>query len=486
MKGKKGYLLLLPILAVYLYTRIIDLGETSYYLHIKELQTAYDSLCLAHYKTKGVFAPPSLFVYLSAVIMKLKGGLFSLKLFRLLSVAGGMIGLIFSFLTVLELKGKIKYALLEAVLVTVLPVYYVFQRTGIGEYMFLYIAPAAFFFLLKGINTGNRTMYIFSGLFWGAVLLTGSTAHAIVPVCLVFTIAYLIRLKKMSIADALQMGIPVLVCAIILIIGGVESADMSLSNIASNTMNIKGMLWDDRHPYNTVSSFGTVYSLSIPVLIVGGIVSVAGVVSSVKKKQYDPTNLLWIFTVVTLVCDLMVRDASVQTTGPLFFAASLLLVDGLEYISDNLKGTYYIEIATYTVCFVVFLMFYFVNFNSSVNNSTDHEQGQVVDKSIGEAVKASLKTLPDKDISIIADDFPGRNLMIALYGDASPLDYVQFSEEDSYGFGRIRVNTGEDPDESGNTVYIVEQAGHQDVIDALTAQGWGNLYLKEYTICYKQ
>ena len=119
-----------------------------------------------------------------------------------------------------------------------------------------------------------------------------------------------------------------------------------------------------------------------------------------------------------------------------------------------------------------------------MNNSADHEAGIVVDKSVGEAVKVSLKELPGKDISIITDNFEGRNMMIALFGGASPDEYSTFSDSDSFSFGNIRVNTGSEYDTGGNTVYIINQAEHQDIIDSLTNQGFGNLYLKEYTICY--
>ena len=74
--------------------------------------------------------------------------------------------------------------------------------------------------------------------------------------------------------------------------------------------------------------------------------------------------------------------------------------------------------------------------------------------------------------------------MIALFGDVSYDEYSRFKDDDSFTSGKIRVNADNEFDTSGNSVYIINQAEHQDIIDNLTAQGWGNLYLKEYTVCF--
>ncbi len=477
-------LILLPLIAVYMYTRIKFLGETSYYMSLRELQTAFDSMSMAHYGAK-VFTAPSLFVYLVAGVMKIKGGLFSLKLFRLLSVAGGLFGMIFSYLTVFEITGKKKYAFLEALIVATLPVYYISQRAGVGDYLFLEIVPAAFFFLLKAVGRGRKVMYVLSGVFFGVLVLTAPSAYIIVLPLLALVSVYMIITKKAGVKDVLSYVIPPLVFVLIMFITGAGRCDVGFTNIPSNIMNIKSLVWDDGHPFNIASSFGTIYVFSVPVLILGAVLSIGKVIASFKNKVFESHTVIWMYILIAFIVTLTVKDADIVTANPLFFAAGLLITQGLIYISENLKWAYILEIATYTVCLAVFGYFYFVNFNSSVNNSTDHEQGLVVDKSVGEAVKTSLKMLPDRDVCVIADDFGGRNLMIALYGDAAPSDYDSFKDEDSFSFGKVTVNPG-DTGISDNTVYVVEQGAHQDVIDELTAQGWANIYLKEYTLLFRQ
>ncbi|MCR5686426.1 MAG: glycosyltransferase family 39 protein [Lachnospiraceae bacterium] len=479
---KYNYIFLIPLLILYLYTRFQYLGEICYYIHADELEAAYEAMSLAHYRTFGPFHN-DLLVILGAATMMLKGGLFSLKLFRLLSVLAGLFGTAFSYMCVLELTGKKKYAFLEAVVVITLPIYFISQRAGVGEYLFLEIVPAAYYFLLKAAGSSKRLYYILSGILWGLIILTGSSAYFIVPVFLTASLIYLIRSKKTSLIDAAALIIPVLIFVPVLFVLGHESMNLGFGNILANIKNFKAVIWDDLHPFNVSSTFGTVFIFSIPLMAVGAVISVADTVSSVKRKEYSFGIILWIYILTVIISDLLTKDADLQTGCSLFFAVSLLLAEGMIYISKNLKWTFIIEIAVYLICFRIFTYYYFENFNSEVNNSTDHEMGIVVDKSVGEAVKAALRLIPGKEIAVISDDFEGRNLMIALFGDASPEDCRNFMDLDEYSFGNIRVVNEYTEDDS---IYVINQAEHQDIIDSLISAGWGCVYLKEYTVCYRQ
>ena len=432
---KYNILFLLPVVAIYLYSRWQYLGEICYYMHIDELKAAYDSMSLAKY---GNTSQHSLYIVAAALLMKLKGGVFSLKLFRLINVAGGLFGLIFSYLTVIEMTGKKKNAFVEAMLYATLPVFFISQRAGLGEYLFLEIIPAAYWLLLVAFRTKKKFCYALSTLIF----------------------------------------------AVITLFSGVLDQSFGFANIPANIRNILALVWDDGHPFNISQTFGTIYIFSLIPLAAGVIVTLIRLVTAVKTRSYDSSIILWIYTVSCVIFGLLCANADTRACNGLFFAVSLLICEGLIYISDNLKGALIIEIAVYLICFKFFTYYYYENFNSEVNNSADHEAGIVVDKSVGEAVKVSLKELPGKDISIITDNFEGRNMMIALFGGASPDEYSTFSDSDSFSFGNIRVNTGSEYDTGGNTVYIINQAEHQDIIDSLTNQGFGNLYLKEYTICY--
>ena len=437
---KYNLIFLAALAGVYIYSRNKYLGETSYYMHIDELRSAFDSMSLANGGSLH-FSGASLYVLLGALAMKLKGGLFSLKLFRLIAVAFGLVGMIFSYLTVYEMKKSRKYAFLEAVVVTTLPVFFTFERTGIPAHMFLYIVPAVFYFLIKGLSAEkNRKMLYF--------------------------------------------GICAAVFALMLILSGFGGILAGFSNVPRNVMNFVRIFWDDGHPYNISGAFGTIYVFSIPVLIAGVIVSIAALIGSVKKKTFDANVILWIYTVVCLVITLFIKDADVRTAGPVFFAISLFITEGLIYICEHIRVAFVIETAVYLVCFFVFTGYYYENFNSEVNNSADHEAGLVVDKSVGEAVKASLKELPDKEIVVITDDFYGRNLMIALYGGATGEELDEIGDKEEFSFGRITVTNTPDPEAASYKAYIISQYEHQDAIDALTNSGWGCIYLKEYTICF--
>ncbi len=483
---KYNYLFFAALAVLFVHSRYKYLGEICYYMHIDELKAAYESYCLAHFGTGVSMSGVNLPIILNALLMKLKGGLFSLKLLRLLSVAGGLFGMFFSYLVVIQLTAKKKYAFLEALLVTVLPVFFIAQRTGVGDWYSLYVIPAAFFFLLRGGAIRSIRTFAVSGVLFALILFTGETSVLPTLVFLIIAAVYLVLVRRTSTGEVAALVVPPIIGAGVIAFTGGFTFQSGLANIWHNIINIRALLWDDTHPFNVSSAFGTIYVFSVPVIVVGVVVSLGRVIGSIKNREYDHSIILWLFIIAVLICDLMTPNADIKATAPLFFAISLLITEGLIYIVQNLKGTYIIVLAVYFISFWAFTHYYYENFNSEVNNSVDHEQGVVVDKSIGEAIKSTMKTLPDSDISVISDDFEHRNLMIALFAGASPAEYEAFKDEESFTFGKVSVNIGEDADMSPNTVYIINQAEHQDIIDNLTAMGYGNLYLKEYTVCYMQ
>lgn len=434
---KYNLIFLLAIIAVYLYSRWQYLGEICYYMHIDELNGAFDSMSLAR---SGSAENLSLYTVAAALMMKLKGGAFSLKLFRLINVAGGLFGLVFSYLTVLEITGKKKYAFLEAVIVTTLPVFYISERAALGDYLFLEIVPAAYYLLLLAIRKSRRSYYVLSGVIF--IVITAFT--------------------------------------------GVAGRSFGLTNIPANIRNILSLVWDDGHPFDISSTFGTIYIFSILPLAIGITVSLSRLIKAIKARSFDSSIVLWIYTLLCLIYGLSCKDADIRSCNGIFFAVSLLICEGLVYISENITAALIIETAVYLICFKAFSYYYLENFNSEVNNSTDHEAGIVVDKSIGEAIKTTKKELPDRQIEVISDNFAGRNMMIALFGDASRDEYAAFADEDSFSFGNIHVASGSEYDLSGATVYIINDSEHQDMIGELTSQGFSNIYLKEYTVCFRQ
>ena len=483
---KYNFIFLLPVIAIYFYTRWEYLGEISYYMHIDELKAAYDSVVLARYGIAGFDKLPFLYTILCTPMMMIKGGLFSLKLFRLLSVIGGLFCILFSYLTVREMTGENKYAVLEAVLITTLPIFFISGRTGMSDYLLVEIAPAAFYFMMAGIRRSKRGFLVLSGIIWGLCLYTTAYAYLFVLLFLCSVIVYLLVIKKIDLKGVARICVPFAVLAIIFMILGQKTGSFAISNISENIKNIKAMFWDDGHPYNISSSFGTMYSFSVPILIVGVVSSLMKVVTAFRQKRYDTSVIIWLFLVTAFVGNLLVSDIDVQKGNIIFFPITLVLTEGLTVIAENLKGALAIEIAVYLVCFWFFTGYYYENFNSEVNNSPDHEMGIVVDKSVGEAIKASVKLMPNRNVNVVTENFINRNLMIALYGGASHEEYEDFKDKETFEFGKIRILDQMDEYADDNSVYIINEAEYRDAIESLSEQGWSYIYLKEYTVLFRQ
>ena len=75
----------------------------------------------------------------------------------------------------------------------------------------------------------------------------------------------------------------------------------------------------------------------------------------------------------------MTENADTRTVNGIFFAISILICEGLIWLCENLRGAFIIEIAVYLICFSAFWNYYKISFNSEVYNSTDFENGTVID-----------------------------------------------------------------------------------------------------------
>ena len=233
--------------------------------------------------------------------MKIKGGFFSLKLFRLLSVAGGCFCLVFSYLTAKIISGKKIFAFFEAVLVTTLPVFFITNRTGVEDYFFLYIVPAAVYFLLRGCVTGKMHLWLISGFLFAGTLLSGGITYIAVPVFLVAVSAYCFLIRKSGVRELVTVMAPVVLCLAALIIEGNARLNIHFASFMSNSANIKALLWDDHHPFNISSSFGTIYVFSIPIIMVGAAASGRKVIVSAKKRTFENYVVVWIFLITIMI-----------------------------------------------------------------------------------------------------------------------------------------------------------------------------------------
>lgn len=486
---KYNLFFMIPVIAAYGFTRLFYLGEISYYIHMDELLSAYEAFCVAHFGTGSIGGMgeghSALLILLGAILMKLKSGYFSLKLFRLISVAAGGFGLVFSYLFAWEWTGKKKGGFIAASLVTALPIYFISQRHSLEDYLLLAILPAAFYFLLAGIKRSKPWMFLLSGLFFAAGLFSCRMAVIMIPVFLILSILYLVPAKKTGLLSCLALCVPVIAGVLLLFaFSGVSIIKTDPHSFLSNIRRFRAMFWDDRHDFNVIGDFGTLYVFSIPILVTGIIVSFKKVITSVKGREFDADVLLWLFLLSGYVCALFVPKADIRTAAPLFFAVSMLLVAGIMYIGENLKGTFPVIMLILFFSLGLLSHYYFVNYNSQLNHSKDHEKGIIIDKSVGEAVKAALRLYPGRGVTVCTgDDFEGRNLLIALYGGASPADYASFQDSSSFSFNDIEVNPVIE-DISYDRIYVIDQAGRPELIDMFTSAGWGVTALKEYTLFY--
>jgi len=486
---------LIPLAGIYFFTRLFLITEIPYYLHMDELQEAYEALCLAVFNTDSTGASSPLFfnglgnghsaflIYLGALALKLKSGGFSLKLFRLIPVAGGFFGLVFTFLFDRLFTGRSKAALTGVLIYVTLPLYFISQRNYSEDFLPLSILPAAMFFLLYGIKRSKIWAYFVSGLVFSLTLFAGRNTLLFIPVFVLLSLIYLFITKTIKPGQAAALCLPVLISLILLVFSSGSRDYIGFSYVITNIRRIRRLFWYDGHDFYGIRVFGAMGFFSVPLLLTGAFISLKRAFDHIKKREFDREGLIWIF-IISGFTSLFYENAGLNVSSPLFFALTVLMTEGLIFIGDNLKGAFPVFAAVYILGLSLLCQYYFVNYNSLLNHSTDHSKGILVDKSCGEALKAAMKMYPDRKVTVFSGDFEGRDLLIALYGGASPYEYRAFCNKETSSFGNVSVNPEGDFDLSGATVFVIDQAAYPDLINEFSSQGWGTMYLKEYSVFY--
>ncbi len=346
------------IFAVFLYTRIKKLDLLPNGFHVDELSMAVDAKSIRDHGTDrwGIRFPVyfqnygagqnSFYIYIqSLLLMFLPCTIFS---FRIQAVLWGALCFFAMYGICRELFESKGWALLGPILVTVLPVYVMSERWGLEAYLFLPFSSFIMFFAIRAVKYGKWYDWILTGTVMGLALYTYAVSYVILPIFLALTGIYLAYLKKLSIKNLLQVGIPMGLLAFPLIVFQLvcfgfippfstpfsdfvplplpRGNDMKLSNVLVNIPFWRKLfLGGEELTYNVFPEFGTVYMFLIPFFIAGLVIAVKELISSLREKKVSLLSLL-LFLFIGNAIFLMIVDAPSVNRCNGIFAPVLVLI----------------------------------------------------------------------------------------------------------------------------------------------------------------
>ena len=498
--NKHYKIILLVIGGGFIFTRVFLLTCIPNTIHIDEASIAYNAYSIATYgvdRYTNIFpiyflnfqyGQSAMYTYLVALLIKIFG--YSLMAVRIPAVIFGFITLIFGYLLGKELKGK-SFGLLVATLITICPFFIVSERFALDCYAGLGLFSASIYTLVKAIKTSKAKLYICSGLLFGLTLYAYALAYIIIPVVLLLILIYLIYLKKITLKNFICFCIPLFILATPLVvhvlvqqgvIGEIRTryfsilqmssdrvSEIALSNILDNIPHLLNFFLYD--PINSSKSiFGTLYYFSIPLVLVGMIITFYNGFKNIKNKEFNLFTLFSLVFLGTLFSILLNNNSTtvIWRGNMMYVLFAIFIALGIYFIVSKIKVASLIIFTIYLLAFGYYNYYYFNVYPNELYNNSDPMTDYM------EALEDADKK--DKDIYAISFEITQwTHLWAALALKTSPYAYQEYGTH----FDNIYFTIPDKFDDDDIYIVLKEQASDLKKED-FTCRKFGKVYE-----CYK-
>ena len=420
--SKKEKVIFLIILSLGILLRVYKLYNNPGGFHVDEAGMFVDANMISNYGTDryGNAFPvyftnfgggqSIMYGYIMALLVKIFGCKYSL--IRLPQVLFGVLFIIYTYKIGKQFMST-KKSLLLMMFAAFCPYFIQASRIGLDCNLLLPFSTIALYYLIVAINKEKKYLFLISGIIYGLSLYTYALSYIIIPLFLTTAIIYLYINKKINIKQILLLLIPVFIISIplilfILVNCGIikeflifkklpefRNSEIGFKYIIDNILMIVNLLSHDFIKYNSIKYFGTIFYISIPILIYGLIKFVKNI------KNYNLENIILISFITTYIALLFISDININKANSIYFSIIYIVIYGISNIK-NKKITY-----TYLVLFIIssisFSIYYFKNDTSN----------EMFDKNIYKIVNDNYEILKDKEI-IVETDMIEKDIFIYL------------------------------------------------------------------------
>lgn len=369
-------------------------GKIPHGLHVDEAGALYDAICLSKYGVdRYLYKLPvyfvnfgggqnALYTYLAAICVKLFG--ISTRVFRLPAVFLSLLSMLILYRVIATNNGK-KEALFTSFILAICPFFIMKSRWGLESYLMcsvLTISVAAF---MKALKNGKQFWYVLTGILFGLTLYTYAIAYLVVPAVVGIVIVYMFFIKKIKIKNIIAMAIPLGILALPLMLmlamnsGVIENAkiplfsipklwfyrggEISLKNIPENIFQIFEVLFvKDFLNYNAITEFGTLYKMTIPLVIFGLIEVGKNVLEDFKQKRFRLDFIMLVVFGVVFLFGLCIAELNINKINAIYIPMIYFAGRFLNDISNQIKYAGLIIILLYCLQGGLFLHTYFEEF----------------------------------------------------------------------------------------------------------------------------
>ncbi len=434
-------------------------------IHIDEAALGYNAWCLAHfgvdrylnempvYPQNYVYGGQSpLYTYLvSILILTIGRGSLSLLIVRLPGLIFSMLVVIFSTKTIHLIFGSRKLTLACAFLVSILPYPIMQGRLGYDCNLMFGCCVIAMYSITKYASTQKKSDLCLCGIAFGLVMYSYAPSYILVPLFLSLAALYLLFVKKINIPGILLWAVcvcvsslPILLFIISLLFklepfkflffniypfSAVRVTEVSLENFWEKlwhsiqiTLTHGGLIID------SVPKFGTLYSISIPFIVLGFAASLYHFCNSLRTKQFHHSALFFLFYVAGLITMGLINAVEIYRANFFFAAYIYFLIHGIYSVCHFIqfyRRYFVIALAGgYILWGLSFIRYYFTIYEITIWPNSLYFIPAV------EAVEFAESELSVETIYI---DSMGFQEVQLFFSPISPYEWTELYREDGYG-----------------------------------------------------
>ena len=282
----------------------------------------------------------------------------------------------------------IKQAQLVSFLISIMPWHIMASRWGLDCNL---LAPMIIISICLLINAKSIKGYVFSGILFGLTLYTYALSYLILPIFLAVVLIYMFYTKKIKFLNIIQLGIPIFILALPLILmifinngymNEIKSfitiqklpeyrgAEISISNIKDNLGFIKTIFTNDGLSYNSLPEFGTVYNFSIFLIILGGLIEVNNFIYNIKNRKFELNTVMLLLVGTILFCLMLTIGPNINKANAIYIPMMFFIVTAMKMFYKNYKIIFAGFMILFAIFFIRFEHFYFSNYEEIYGLST--------------------------------------------------------------------------------------------------------------------
>lgn len=396
-KSSYLYIFTCVLLAIlFLFLRFYKLSDVPFGLHVDEVAMGYDAFSLSQYGVARDLTPWPVYltnfgggqnvlsVYLTAAFTKILGpGTITIRLAGILFSA---VTVVCGTLLVKERFGK-KVALLGATFLVIMPYFINQSRFGLESYLLTGASTAAIHFVILAVKRQKLGWFALAGFLLGLSLYTYAISYAVSCLFVLGLVIYLLYTRKVTWRQLVVMGTVLFVIAFPLIafvvinhfslpefqlgfltiprIPGYRGQEIGLGRFIVNIRQVfENALFTDIIPYNSFEKHYTLYLVSVPFALLGFAQSIWTLRNSLRKRTYDVTVIVFMYTVATMFVGLFLLDSgpNINKMNGMFFGWCYMTVTGILFVAGRAqyKKVFAAVLgAAYLISFIAFFRFYY-------------------------------------------------------------------------------------------------------------------------------